>query len=367
MHLSSFFRFFIYLFRLPVVRNGYGRRFERIKSTIRRLRVAFLFLVAITTTGTIGYMTIEGAGLFDAYYMTIITLASVGYAEVIHLSFAGRLFTSLLIISNLGLFTYAISMIAHVFAEGGFTKLLTEYMMLEKIQSLRGHTIVCGYGRHATEVAQELSKQGADFVIIEQNHDKIELLNEIGNYLFVEGNATEDTILTEAGLERASSLVITLPDDSANIFIILSARQLNPKIRIICRANHQADEVKLRRAGADHVVMPERIGGFYMATLVNKPDLVEFFTLISNMGPGNVVFEELPVKNLSPKYQGQTIADSHLVNDCRIPIVAIRDPSGQYLLNPPPHTPLQPETHIVVFGNPEQMKKFREIAMGNWG
>lgn len=364
MRFSTLFRLFVYLFWLPPMRHDSGHRFERIKSTVIRLRTAFLFLMAITTAGTAGYMLIEGADLFDAYYMTIITLASVGYEEIVPLSRLGRFFTSILIISNLGLFTYAISMIAHIFAEGGFTKLIVEYRMLEKIQSLNGHTIVCGYGRHATEVAQELAKQGVAFVVVEQNHEKIQVLAESTPYLFVEGNATEDFILMEAGIERAASLVVTLPDDSANIFIILSARQLNPKIRIICRANQQADEIKLRRAGADHVVMPERIGGFYMATLINKPDLVEFFTLLSNMGPGNVVFEELPVKKLSPKYQGRTIEESHLVSDCRIPIVAIRDPSGQYMLNPPPNTPLQPETHIVVFGNPEQMKKFRTIAMG---
>ena len=161
----------------------------------------------------------------------------------------------------------------------------------------------------------------------------------------------------------AELVVITLPDDSDNIFIIITARQLNAQLRIICRSNQQADESKLRRAGADHVVMPERIGGFYMATLVNKPDLVEFFTLISNMGPANVVFEELPVGNLLPQYQGRTIEESHLITDCRIPIVAIRQPNGQYTLNPSPQTPLQPDTHIVVFGNPEQMKKFREMAL----
>lgn len=362
MHLSAFLRLFVYLFWLPHLHRGH--RFDRIESMVRRLRIAILFLLAITATGTVGYMVIEGAGFFDAYYMTIITLASVGYGEVIPLSRMGRLFTSFLIISNIGLFTYAISMIAHVFAEGGFSKLISEYGMLNNIQSLNGHTIVCGYGRHATEVAQELAKQGIAFVVIEQNHEKIQLLSETTPYLFVEGNATEDAILMEAGIERAASLVVTLPDDSANTFIILSARQLNPKIRIICRANQQADEIKLRRAGADHVVMPERIGGFYMATLVNKPDLVEFFTLISNMGPANVVFEELPVRKLLPKYQGRTIAESHLVTDCRLPIVAIREVSGHYMLNPPPQTPLQPDTHIVVFGNPEQMKKFKEMAMG---
>ena len=363
MHLNTYFRLFTYLFFLPKVKADRKHRFERIELTVRRLRTAFFFLALMTAVGTTGYMLIEGASLFDSYYMTIITLASVGYEEVIPLSNTGRFFTSILIISNLGLFTYAISTIAHVFAEGGFSKLITEYVMLEKIRALQGHTIVCGYGRHATEVTQELAKQNIDFVVIEQGHDKARLLSETTNYLHVEGDATDDAILMEAGIERAASLVITLPDDSDNIFIIITARQLNAQLRIICRSNQQADESKLRRAGADHVVMPERIGGFYMATLVNKPDLVEFFNLISNMGPANVVFEELPVRSLLPQYQGRTIEESHLITDCRIPIVAIRQPNGQYDLNPSPQTQLQPDTHIVVFGNPEQMKKFRAMAL----
>lgn len=362
MQINSLLRLFYYLAFLPKVQDDRRHRFDRIKKTVKRLRAAFLSLIAITGVGTLGYMLIEGASFFDSYYMTIITLASVGFEEVVPLSTTGRLFTTILIIFNLGFFTYAISTIAHVFAEGGFTSLLTEYNMLDKIRTLKGHTIVCGFGRHATEVTQELSKQGILFVVIEQNPDKLQLLRE-SKYLYVDGDATSDEVLKEAGIASASSMVVTLPDDSDNIFIIITARQMNPKIRIICRANHVVDEAKLLRAGADHVVMPERIGGFYMATLVKKPDLVEFFNLISNMGPDNVVFEELSVRDLHPRYQGRTIEESRIVADCRIPIVALRHPDGAYVLNPPPQSALQADTHIVVFGNPEQMKKFRAMAM----
>lgn len=364
MRFYTFLRFFVYLFWLPDVADDKRHRFDRIRRTVTRLRAAILLLVFIVAVGTVGYVLIENAPVFDAYYMAIITLASVGFNEVFPLSFAGRLFTSFLIIFNLGLFAYSISTIASIFAEGGFTKLISDFRMLEKIQVLENHTIVCGFGRHAHEVTQELEKQGIEFVVIESNEAKIQEIQEETNFLCVEGDATDDDVLHEAGIERAATLVITLPDDSDNIFIVVSARQFNPKIRIICRANQQADETKLRRAGADHVVMPERIGGFYMATLVNKPDLVEFFTLLSNMGPANVAFEELPVSTLLSKYQGKSIAESHLDTDCRLPIVAIRHPNGQYILNPPPQTPLLPETHIVVFGSNEQMSRFRQMAIG---
>ena len=363
MHIQHFLRVFAYLFYLPKVNNHGGQRFDRIRQTVKRLRTAILLVLGMIAIGTVGYMAIEGVGFFDAYYMTIITLGSVGYGEVFKLSLFGRFFTTLLIIFNLGLFTYAISTIAHIFTEGGFSKLISAFTMLEKIERLKNHTIVCGFGRHAMEVTKELSKQGAPFVVIEQNPEKIQALIDHTDYFYIDGDATHDIFLQEAGIDRASSIVITLPDDADNIFVVITARQLNPKLRIICRANQQEDEIKLRRAGADHVVMPERIGGFYMATLVKKPDLVEFFNLISNMGPDNVVFEELAVKDLLPKYQGRTIEESRLVADCRIPIVAIRDPNGDYALNPPAQTSLRPDTHIVVFGNPEQMQKFRSMAM----
>jgi voltage-gated potassium channel len=363
MQISTFFRLLSYLFRLPGGQTEHRRRFERIALTVQRLRLAFLFLIVMTIVGTLGYVIIEKATYFDAYYMTIITLASVGFDEVIPLSTAGRLFTSLLIISNLGLFTYAISTIAHVFAEGGFAKLFAEYTMLDKIRSLKGHTIICGYGRHAEEVTRELSKQGMPFVVIEQHPEKLHALSEYTSYLHVSGDATDETVLLEAGIDRASSLVITLPDDAHNIFVIVSARQLNPALRIICRANQETHASKLRKAGADHIVMPERIGGFYMATLVNKPDLVEFFTLLSNIGPGNIVFEEVPVSRLLPRYIQRSIEASQFAADCRLPIVAVRQADGQYTLNPSPQTVLMPDMHIVVFGNPEQMTRFRENLM----
>jgi len=313
--------------------------------------------------GTIGYVFIENYPWFDAYYMSVITLASVGFSEIHPLGFWGRLFTTFLILFNIGLFTYSISTITGIFAEGGFTKLLRDFRMQQSIQHLSGHTIICGFGRHAMEVAEELSKQGSKFVIIENDEEKIAALREENVFLYVEGDATDDATLTEAGVERAAAIVITLPSDADNLYITLSARQMNPALRIICRAHTLADETKLRRAGADHTVVPERIGGFYMATLVDKPDLVEFFTLISNMGPSNVVFEEIPVQQLHTRFKDKTIASCGLFHSARVSLVAIRYPNGQYEFNPLPTTPLLPDHHIVVLGNMEQIADFMEQAL----
>lgn len=353
-----------WFFRIPDQQLINHNSYVRLVSIIRRLRLAAIAMLTAILVGSIGYKLIEGCSWFDAYYMSLVTLSTVGFGEVIPLSFAGRVFTSFLIIFNIGLFAYAISTITSIFAEGGFTALFRDYNMNKKIHNLQDHTIVCGFGRHAIEVCQELSKQSVPFVIIESNPEKARGLREETKYLSIEGDATEDEILLEAGIINAAALVVTLPEDADNLFIVLSARQINPNLRIISRANSPSDETKIRRAGADHVVMPERIGGFYMATLVNKPDLVEFFNLISNMGPSQVVFEEIPVAQLKAVFQNKSIEESRLAVECRIPVVAVRYANGQYELNPLPEVVLHSDMHIVVLGDPVQMAKFKETAVG---
>jgi voltage-gated potassium channel len=361
--MSVFLQFLWLFFRLPRTGKAPHQRLLRLIKGVQRLRSAVYLVLVSLAIGTAGFIILEDYPLLDAWYMSVITLATVGFGEIYPLSAAGRLFTSFLILFNVSLFAYAISSITSLFAEGGFTKLLSDFRMDQRIVALTGHTIVCGFGRHANEVVQELAKQGIPFVVVENNPDKVARLREETEYLYCEGDATHDEVLEEAGIMRAAALVVTLPSDSDNLFIVLSARQTNPALRIISRANNEADERKIRRAGADHTVVPERIGGFYMATLVNKPDLVEFFTLLSNMGPSNVVFEEIPIGQLREHFWHQTIAESGLLQLARVSVVAVRSPDGQYELNPSPDTLLLPKWDLVVLGNPEQMQGFRARAL----
>ena len=360
---SNYLQFILLFFWLPDTQEYRYYRFRRIAEVIRRLRLAVGLALFALAVGTVGYVLIEGYSWFDAYYMAVITLATVGFQELYKLSDAGRLFTSFYILFNIGLFTYAISTITGIFAEGGFVKLLNEFLMSRKVEELEGHAIVCGYGRHATEVAQELGKQGVPFVIIESSRKKVEHLHDHTSFLYVEGDATDDSVLEEAGIHRAKAIVLTLPSDADNLFVTLSARQINSKLRIISRANNLADEIKIQRAGADHTVVPEQIGGFYMATLVNKPDLVEFFRLLSNMGPSNVVFEEIEVRQLNPSFQGKALGESGLTSAGRVSVVALRYPNGEYELNPPSSAILRADWHIVVLGNAVQMRDFKENAL----
>ncbi len=359
MPAGNFIHFILFFVRLPVTGNQHSHRQQRISSVMRRLRTAILLMVSSILVGTVGYILIENYSWLDAYYMAVITLASVGFAEVHPLSAAGKIFTTFLILFNVGSFAYAISTITSMLAEGGFHKLLLEFRMNKHIDDLLKHTIVCGYGRHGSEVAQELTKQNIPFVIVESLPDRLEILRKETNYLFVEGDATQDEVLLEAGILRAAALLTTLPHDADNLFITLSARQVNPQLRIISRANGLLDEAKIQRAGADQTVVPERIGGFYMATLVSKPDAIDFFNLLSNLGPSKVVFEEIPVRQLPAGFQDQSIAASPLAQTPAVAIVAVRYPDGRYELNPPPSFLLKPDLNVVLFGTAEQMAAFR--------
>lgn len=358
--INAFVHFLWLFVFLRQVEEHPRHRFVRIVQVIRRVRYALLFALLSLGIGMLGFILIENYPILDAWYMSVITLATVGFTEVHPLGPMGRLFTSFLILFNVSLFAYAISTVTNLFAEGGFSKLIKEFRMYRRIEALKGHTIICGFGRHAMEVCQELTKQGMSFVIIEKNPEKIEHMREDTPYLYIEGDATEDKILDEAGIKRAASLITTLPDDADNLFIVLSARQTNPNLSIVSRANNESDERKIRRAGANHTVVPERIGGFYMATLVNKPDLVEFFTLLSNMGPSNVVFEEIPVIQLRSSILNTSLLSSGLVQGTPVSVVALRKPDGQYVLNPTSETRLQAGWDLVILGNKEQVQAFKK-------
>ncbi len=354
---------FLHLFRTKPIVFTQKSRLDHFLSAFRRLWLAVGLMITVVLIGTFGYRIIEHTPWFDAYYMSLVTLSTVGFGEVIPLSHAGRLFTSFLILFNIGFFTYAISTVTSIFSDLEIHAFFYDFNMMQRIQKLRQHTIICGYGRHSIEVCKELTKQNMPFVLIEMDPDKAALVRQETNYLFLQGDATTDEVLQEAGIEHATSLVVTLPSDANNVFVVLTARQINPGLKIISRLNNPSDELKLRRAGANHVVMPEQIGGYYMATLINKPDLVAFFNLISNTGANHVVFEEIDVARLKEQFRGCSIAQGAIQTATHIPILGLRYPDGHYQLNPAPETVLQSDMQIVVLGDAEQIKHFCSVVL----
>ena len=335
-------------------------RFEKTARYLRRFNSSLLALLGVLIFGIIGFMIIEKYTFAEALYMEIITISTVGYGEVKNLSEAGRVFTSVLIVLNMGVAAFAISNVTSFILDGELQKYLKDYRVYQKIQGLRDHAIICGFGRHGQEITQEFIKNDIPFVVIENDENKLKEMRLQNEFLFLDGDATHDQILKEAGIANASSLIVTTGEDAENVFITLSARQLNHKLTIISRAVDKITEKKLKRAGADQVVIPERLGGFYMATLVRKPEVVEFFTLISNMGSAQIQFEEIESDSIGYEYLGKSIKSLNIRGRTGVNIIGLRDAKGNYTVNPSPDSIIQPGMRIIVLGDGEQVKKFKK-------
>lgn len=335
------------------------RRFQRMTEYIRKIVLAFALLVATTVTGIAGFMYISEYSFFEAFYMTIITLSTVGYGEVKPLGAGGQIFASFLIVFNLGIFAYGLTVISSFFIEGQMQVFLKDYRVYKKMKKLENHTIVCGFGRHGHQICQELVKNDLPFVIIESLEDKEEEARQ-EHHFFLRGDASDDEVLIEAGITRAKAIVITYSEDALAVYTVLTARELNPNLRIITRASNKKAEKKLLRAGANYAVLSEVIGGFYMATLINQPNVVEFFSIISNMGEVSIHFKEVTYSELKPEYQKKMIRDLDLRGKAGVNIIGVRHADGRYDVNPRPDIKILKGMTMVVLGDKNQIEAFED-------
>jgi len=271
--------------------------FEDLKHYTRILLPLYL-LMAITVVGTLGYHFICDYPYIDAFYMTISTVATVGFGEVHPLNDAGRLFTAFLIIISFGTFAYAISSITRFVIDGEFNLLFKNRKLNAAIQKLDNHVIICGYGRNGRQSAQVLKKHRQRFIVIEKNAELTNTMQHEYSDLVVTGDATLDETLLKAGILRAKALITSLPIDADNLFIVLTARNLNPKLTIISRASEDNSDTKLKIAGANNVIMPDKVGGAHMASLVMKPDVVEFVDYIVGQGGDAHHLETINFENI---------------------------------------------------------------------
>ncbi len=309
--------------------------------------------------GIVGFMIIENYSLLDAFFMTVITVATVGYREVKELGDAGKIFTSLLIILSISTFAYAISVITRYVIEGEFQLYFKHYKVNKEIQKLKNHVIVCGYGRNGKQACEQLRSGNEQFVAIESNPEIIESMRLEGDLLFIEGDATVDEVLADAGLERAKALITALPNDAANVFVVLTARDKNPSLKIISRASDDASEHKLKRAGANNVIMPDKIGGTHMAALVTKPDVLEFIDHIT--GRINIRLEEIRFSSLPESMKNKSIRELEIRNKTGANIIGFKTSDGEYVINPPPDTIMLQDAKLFVLGTQEQVLKFKDI------
>ena len=306
-------------------------------------------------------MIIENYRLLDAFYMTIITVATVGFQEVHPLSDAGRIFTAFLIITSFGTFAYAVTSISQYVLDGEFNQYFKNYKVNAAIEKLENHVIICGFGRNGKQAAHVLKKHNKRFVVIEQKKDIVGAINHQFADLVMEGDATFDEVLLKAGILKAKALITTLPIDADNLFIVLSARTLNSQITIISRASEDNTDKKLKIAGANNVIMPDKLGGAHMASLVMKPDVMEFVDYITGQGGDNIRLEEITFDNLPEAFQNKTIRDLEVRNKSGANIIGFKTGKGEYIINPSADTIIIPDAKLFVLGTTEQITKLREL------
>lgn len=317
----------------------------------------FLGLLAV---GTAGYIVLEEWPAIDAFYMTVITISTVGFGEIRAMSNTGRLFTAVLIVSGVGAAAYTFSSVADYIVAGELRGVLRRQRMENRIRKLENHYIVCGYGRVGMQVAQELSHSRVELVLIDLANERFADLDAAG-VLRVIGNASEDGVLQQAGIEKAAGLCACLPDDADNVFVTLTARTLNPKLTIISRANTSENERKLRIAGADHVINPYSISGHRMARQLMHPNVVEFMDVVMRRGHVEMLIEEIRVSNEST-VQDKTIAECDIRQRTGANILAVRRPGGKTFTSLAGDFVLQAGDVMIALGTPEQLDTLAQMA-----
>ncbi|MBT3751654.1 MAG: potassium channel protein [Bacteroidetes bacterium] len=342
-----------------------GRRKARLNNHVSNTLVAIVLLVTVIFIGIIGYELIEGYSFEQALYMTVITMSTVGFNEVKPLSAPGHYFTVFLLFASIGIFAYVLGTFSKFIIDGGFRDYYFNRKLDRRIKRMKGHVIICGYGRNGKQATIELMDHKYSFIVIESNDDVIQRLNEDGVKTFVQGDATHDEILERAGIQKAEALITTLPSDADNTFVVISARSLNPNLRIISRASEEHSDVKIKRAGADNVIMPDRIGGIRMAKLVAQPDVVEFIDNILLQTESKVKLEEIDGNYIDDCFLKGSIKDLQLRTNSGATIIGIKSKSGEYIFNPSPDNSVNCDDKLFVLGSPDQIKKLRSIVEGS--
>ena len=319
-----------------------------------------LLVISSITIGTIGYMWLSGYNFVDALYMTVITVTTVGFGELQPFSPEEKIFTIFLILTSITIFGYAVSAFSEYLVSGKLFEQLKHRRVEKQIGYLKGHTIVCGYGRNGQQAILKLGNYNKEFVVVEKKKEMIETL-DAQDILNIEGDATLDETLQKAGIEKASFLITALPSDADNLFVVLTASQLNKDCIIISRAGNESSYKKLKFAGANNVIMPDKLGGDHMASLVTTPDVIEFVDRLTIEGETTANLEEIAVNDLPEKYINKTILDLDLRKQTGCTVIGFRNPDKEYLINPEANIKLVADSQLIVLGRPEQIMKLREI------
>ncbi len=335
----------------------YNAPYSASLSPIRKLRAALFAMLMLIGGGTIGFMLLEDMKILDSLYMTIITLSTVGFGEVRPLDANGKIFAMTLIVFGVLVAGSIATFVGQMIVEVQLKDLLTRRKMQTRLRKLTNHFIIAGYGRVGRHVAREFARKKVPFVVVESSEKGINQIISDG-YSFVQGDATDDEILAAAGIDRAHTLVSTLPQEAQNVYLTLTSRDLNPTLNIIARADFEEGEKKLRRAGANHIVIPHVLGGLRMAKAALQPNVVDFMA-ITSMGEEGLLVEELVIPKGSV-LGGKSLMESNLKRDYGVNIIGIKQKGRKMNVNPEPETLLSVGDILVLLGRTDQLERLSE-------
>ncbi len=331
----------------------------------RNIIIALTSLISIFIMGVVGYTIIErdnteeGWSLFDAVYMTVITLTTVGYEDE-NMSSAGKVFTVFLLLGGFGVFVYSINASTAFIIEGQFQKIYRRRKMIKAIDKLSNHYIICGLGDTGIHSLDELLQMEVDFVAIEREESRIEHLLETRNFLYVAGDATDDEVLTRAGIERARGLISSLSRDQDNLFTVLSAKQLNPQLCVVSKAIEDNSPSKLLKAGAADVVLADQIGGVRLAARVMRPDVVDFLDIMIK-DQRTTRFTQSVIRKDS-QLIGLTLSEAQIPDQTGLVTVAVRSREGRFVYNPAADLQLDQGDALIVIADNEQLRKLHQLT-----
>ena len=325
---------------------------RRIANPLLRFRLPAMLLGAVLVYGVVGYVLINHWSLIDSFYMTIITISTVGYGEVHPQGSVGRLFTSTLIVTGVGILLFGFGVFADILADNSLGIFRRQRQMERRLSDLRDHFIVCGYGRIGTEIVHEFEEHDVSFMIVERNDEPLDRLHK-EEKLHVEGDAASEEILKQAGIERAKGLICAVDSDERAVYITLAARALNPKLYIIARAGYPESIRRLELAGADRVISPYRMAGHLMAELAVRPALVDVLDTLHH-GESEIGLEELLV-NPRTNAAGKTLTDAGLLDPSGAKLLAVRRRNGSLHVNPDGGLKLEEGDLVIALGSEQQL------------